>query len=339
MEENKTEKLDKVIVIDTGKDYYLQTEKTIRDQKKQQLKLEYGSFLLCLSNIDMAKLSENIKLISKQFSDKVHSLYQSYNGVTIGLLPKKSEVKMQKALFSIISVYRTTFYKAVLNCIRDYQLNQIDSDYITSLIVNECVDLTMISLNSFDNNNVLPQILEQANSNVMVSSILFKKSASITDEINDLLFNIKLESTVQLVENNTPFSIYYIRNLTELFVLDTMNYIRTQMKAKKCPICKKNFFTKNRSDEIYCSYPNKNGKTCKQKSLKYRLDKNPYEDTKYKARKEIQTSLSRIYDEDTAKELYKVWSKEVSAKAKEFKAKDDLKGFTTWLDKNKPTKK
>lgn len=57
---------------------------------------------------------------------------------------------------------------------------------------------------------------------------------------------------------------YYFLKFEDAIIFDFWEVIKRGLTVKKCAHCKKLFIPQSRSDEIYCGYPYKGGRTCRQ---------------------------------------------------------------------------
>ena len=318
--------LEALTIIDTGENYIIQTSKyrnkSIQLIQEQHI-IEYGEFLLALANIDYEYLNKCTNNFSHQFTEKMENTCS----------PNVSSIKMIRALESLIPLFRGTFSKEVYDSIKTYHLTDIEKEYIALLITNECVCRSINNRNKDYNEMPVFNLLAYEPFQEGIRNVLFEREQAITAEIHKLLFDIELKHSVVLCGKENPLKIYSVYNISELFALDVLNYIKTKSTAQICPMCNRTFFTQKRTEEKYCIYPNENGKTCREQSLQHRLNTHPFEDIKYKARRRFKNAL-RGYngDENSAKKLYANFTYELTSQAELCKFSDDKDRLQSWIN-------
>ena len=155
--------------------------------------------------------------------------------------------------------------------------------------------------------------------------------------------NKSIECIIDNIQNgkisiNKIYKSMYLTNI--LYIISENVTQADNLPIKKCQICGKYFIPTTRQDEIYCDFPDENGKTCKEKGamLTYRkaLENTP---ALLEYRRSYQKKLmeaSRNKDNKKLKQDFDKWKKTAQDKIKQFK-KGELseEKLYEWMVKNK----
>jgi len=97
----------------------------------------------------------------------------------------------------------------------------------------------------------------------MLNGIDFN-GAGYYEEIRQRSQRLSLNEVTVKIRHTDSGTEYGFASANELIIFDLHEMLRTQPAIKKCQNCGKHFIPSVRSDEKYCDYPYKDGKTCKQ---------------------------------------------------------------------------
>lgn len=295
-------------ILDTGRNFIIITD-TIETE------IEYGLFALSVCNTDF-------QIVEQQLSSYIINRTIPFD---IG-----EEVQYLSMLLSSL----------------------ISSDYLDkkqSLAIKYLFTLEM--KNSFEN---IQHILYSVDEHLPIffqykelhqhikDSLLFKTiafSSTLQAEINQL----HIPSAIFTTKNGYPMTSYYLNNTFSYLIIDLQKYLLSGKCLKECNYCKRLFFPRYRTTEIYCQLKHKDtNKTC------YELQQHSKDDEFSQAAKNArafqhsrcynESTLSQ-YDETFLKNLYKAWSKDCGAMTKKYRKENNIKGFEKWFESTKFTSK
>ncbi len=157
--------------------------------------------------------------------------------------------------------------------------------------------------------------------------------------------NKSFEKVVEAIENNelsiTKHNIYKSNELTNILYIILENVAEAEnLPIKKCQNCGKYFIPTTRQDEIYCDFPNEDGKTCREKgagqTYKKNLENIP---ALLEYRRSYQKKImivSRNKENKKLKQDFDKWKKTAQEKIKKFKRGElSEEKLYEWMMKNK----
>jgi len=148
--------------------------------------------------------------------------------------------------------------------------------------------------------------------------------------------SVTLPCNITLGENNILTMNYEIKNLQSLVMLDYLKIYNANIPVKVCENCGKYFIPRIRSDEKYCNYQFKNGKSCKETGYEIKLKGDIFK-TAY--RKAYKTQHARIrynnHISDYEEKHFRPWEVAAKKALTEYNDKNDIEGFEKWLKDNR----
>ena len=136
------------------------------------------------------------------------------------------------------------------------------------------------------------------------------------------------EQLLPLVHDEENLSLFFddFRTRMGILHLSLMAIASTERSLRKCKLCKKYFVPENRSDELYCRFPNKSRdyKPCKDAYKRIAQDERERNNEPLQLNKRIYNRLRNV--SETEKEKYIKRRKEAK-----LKYKDDEAAYLDWL--------
>lgn len=147
---------------------------------------------------------------------------------------------------------------------------------------------------------------------------------------------LRIEGNIKIDEVG-KMNLEYVTN--SAWVIIGFHLLKMQelgVRPKRCKMCKKYFFPVSRSDEIYCRNEYKNGRTCAEVAFEINSKDDPFYTAYRTAYKTVFARARRRAADKTYRDaVIAQWRETAKAKMDEFRANNDIVGFTTWLKENK----
>lgn len=139
------------------------------------------------------------------------------------------------------------------------------------------------------------------------------------------------------VEESGKMNLEYVADSSEVIIgFHLLKMQELEIRPKRCKMCKKYFFPASRSDEIYCRNEYKDGRTCAEVAFEINSKEDPFYMAYRTAYKTVfARARRRATDKAHRDAVIAQWRETAKAKMEEFKANDDLAGFTVWLKENR----
>lgn len=224
--------------------------------------------------------------------------------------------------------------EAIVHCISSVYLNWEQVNYIADMITEEIV------VNSDMNSVVtIPEIYTNKELHHHIRKMLQRDSQAFESNIQDELSTVILNQSVIMFEG-VPMTGYYFNSIKDFMIIDIQRFLLSGHLVKECERCKCLFIPSRKSDK-YCKLLNMERLSCGELAHRNR-NKTEFERLREKARGMQSYSLRndstvKKYDVTILSQMYDDWSIECAKQYKKYKAKDDIEGFTLWIEKTKYT--
>ena len=206
-----------------------------------------------------------------------------------------SEDEFQKVIKNVFSTYTETKNVSKKQMYDIYeQLSNFYGEGVTRLLLMDAVNYFL--KNKKNKDEILKQFQETIYCANVISKMLLNKiykntikteTASVlsSEEISDFIFDEMgncggdILYSMRIGWKDSKMSFYYVYTMTTLLSVLMFEFgrmLRKKVEVKKCENCGKFFIPSVRSDEIYCDYEFKNGKTCKQVGYEIKLNNDEF---------------------------------------------------------------
>lgn len=147
---------------------------------------------------------------------------------------------------------------------------------------------------------------------------------------------LRIEGNIK-VDKEGKMNLEYVTNSAQVIIgFHLLKMQELGIHPKKCKMCNKYFFPVSRSDEIYCRNEYKDGRTCAEVAFEVNSKEDPFYMAYRTAYKTVFARARRRAADKAYREIVIAqWREIAKAKMEEFKANDDLAGFTAWLKENR----
>lgn len=139
------------------------------------------------------------------------------------------------------------------------------------------------------------------------------------------------------IEKSGKMNLEYMADSSDVII--SFHLLKMQelgIHPKRCKMCNKYFFPVSRSDEIYCRNEYKDGRTCAEVAFEINSKEDPFYMAYRTAYKTVFARARRRAADKTYRDIaIAQWRETAKAKMEEYKAINDLAGFTAWLKENR----
>ena len=205
--------------------------------------------------------------------------------------------------------------------------------------------------NYIDSDKRLTHLLMHLSGNYLLSNIFLLPKSNITFELNnnnekiDFLnfiekYKYDLLDTQEFYNKLNTYKAdmvqeYVIEKLEDFINISVVQIIQNNVKICKCDNCEKLFISVNKSNEKYCTYEFKDGKTCRDSSYSIHLQKNELSNILRKKYRTENAKKNRNKHIPKIEEKFQSWYKKAK-KQKELceNGQITIEEFKGWLDKN-----
>jgi len=316
-------------LLDTG-DYFILVADDI------QAVMQYGEFALALINSDYDKMLQ----CTTDFLKNNHAL--------------RVAADLQGAAFKgrtldngMANVILRPLFKNVADATGECYLEGSQRKLIALLLLAEIRSkITAGTIDLIAPASYIPEIFSDRKLNQHIRDSLLKKDASISAPIADKIAQMQISSslipTISKDKGAEMLTSYHLTDILTYLLLDLQKYVSSSRQLKECQCCGRLFYPQFRQSEKYCRLPHKDTpRLCNEimhngsdEFVKARARARAYQNQRVN-----NASTKKQYDEDFLLQLYDDWSGECGTKFVEYKSKDDLQGFTDWIERTKFTAK
>lgn len=313
-------------LIDTGTNFILLSDDT-------ETEIEYGQLAISLVNTDYDDMYQMlVDFLQSNHALRLAMDLQNSNNKNINTKTAKPE---------IINIIIQTLYKPMSELLAREYLRKEQAIVITLLLMADIRSrLVGTKIDLGNPEYYMPLIYSDRELHQHIKNILLHKDFAYISPLQDKINQIQLTSSIILTEQGQPYQSYVITDIFDYLILDLQKYLIGKQKVNECECCHKLFLPIYRSTERYCMFNHVDKYRSCREYMK-RTSSSDFQKVRDNARgyqsKIHNASIISQYDETFLDQLYKEWSMECTKKYKEYKSKNDLKGFKKWIEETKFT--